>query len=310
MGFLSELRYPTKWYFQLVIALVSLSCLVLLGAAVISGLQLYRIITPAQSHSEIDLQTFPGHPERLSYSVAGESPRDGWFFPGLKSAPTVMLCPAYQSSRGELLTLASALQEHQYNVFVFDFSSHGSSGGRTTLGFQEVSELRAAMNAVANRGDVDAQRFGLWGVNLGAYVALAEATGDHRVRAVAVESPYDHPEQMVGLLVRRSGLGSLPLVTRMAQWEFRLLNYRFRNVPHLSARLAQLSGAAQLYLESSDDPALATSTSELFRLSPPPHELVALPNGNYAGMLDDDKHNYENRVVSFFLVHLPLAAEP
>ncbi len=69
--------------------------------------------------------------------------------------------------------------------------------GRSTLGLQEVAELRAAMDAVANRGDVDANRFGLWGVNLGAYVALAEAMNDHRVRAIAAESPYGHPNDMV-----------------------------------------------------------------------------------------------------------------
>jgi pimeloyl-ACP methyl ester carboxylesterase len=310
MGFFSELRHPTKWYSQIVIAALTLSLFILLATAAIAGYQVYRIITPAQSHSEIDLQNFPGHPETLSYMAPGESPREGWFFPGLKSAPTVILCPAYQSSRGELLTLASALQEHQYNVFLFDFSGHGSSGGRTTLGFQEVLELRAAINAVANRGDVDAGRFGIWGVNLGGYVALAEAMSDPRIRAVAVESPYDRPDQMAGILVGRSGLGSLPLVTRMVEWEFRLANYQYRKVPPLRARIGKLAGVAQLYLESSDDPGLADRTTELFSISPGPHELVNLPHGNYAGMLDDEKHNYENRIVSFFLVHLPATESP
>ena len=150
----------------------------------------------------------------------GEGPRDGWFFPGLKSAPTIVLCPAYGSSRGELLTLASALQDQQYNVLVFDFSAHGSTGGRSTLGLQEVAELRAAIDAVANRGDVDANRFGLWGVNLGAYVALSEATSDHRVRAIAVESPYVHPNDMVAVQVSRAGLGSLPWSLDLSQIDF------------------------------------------------------------------------------------------
>jgi predicted alpha/beta-fold hydrolase len=239
--------------------------------------------------------------------VSGEGPRDGWFFPGLKSAPTIVLCPAYESSRGELLTLSSALQDQQYNVLVFDFSAHGSAGGRSTLGLHEVAELRAAMDAVANRGDVDANRFGLWGVNLGAYVALAEAMNDSRVRAIAAESPYDHPNEMVALQVSRSGLGSLPLVTRMSQMIFGWANRQYGNVPPLNTRIAKLSGVAQLYLEAPDDPVLAASTSELFRISSPPHELVVLQHGNYAGMLDDEKRNYENRIVSFFLVNLPPA---
>jgi hypothetical protein len=96
----------------------------------------------------------------------------------------------------------------------------------------------------------------------------------------------------------------------MTQIGFRWLNAQYRNVPPLKTRIGKLSGVAQLYLESSDDPVLAASTSEIFRASPPPHELVVLPNGNYAGMLDDEKHNYENRIVSFFLVNLPATGQP
>ncbi len=308
MGFLSELRHPTRWYTKVAIIVLALVIFGSLAVGAVSGYLVYRTVLPPRSHSDIDLQNFPGHPDKLNFTVSGEGPRDAWFFPGLKSAPTVILCPGYESSRGEILTLASALQDQQYNVVAFDFSAHGSSGGRSTLGFQEVAELRAAMDAVANRGDVDVNRFGLWGVNLGAYVALTEATNDRRVRAIAAESPYAHPKDMVAVQVSRSGLGSIPLVTRLSQAIFGWLNSQYRTVPPLPAQITKLSGVAQLYLDTPDDPALAAFTSELFRISPPPHELVVLQHGNYAGMQDDDKRNYENRIVSFFLVNLPTSA--
>lgn len=307
MGFISELRHPTTWYTQLGIAVLALVLFLLLGAGAISGYLVYRIILPPRSHSDIDLADFPGHPEKLNFTVNGEGPRDGWFFPGLKTAPTIVLCPAYESSRGELLTMASALQDQQYNVLVFDFSSQGTSDGRSSLGLREVGELRAAMNAVAKRGDVDVNRFGLWGVNMGAYVALAEAVGDHRVRAVAAESPYSKPNEMVAVLVSRAGIGSVPLVTRISELIFDWLNPESRAAQPLTARVGTLSGVAQLYLKPSDEPMLARTTSELFQLSPPPHELVELPRGNYAGMMDEEKRSYENRIVSFFLVNLPLS---
>jgi hypothetical protein len=69
--------------------------------------------------------------------------------------------------------------------------------------------------------------------------------------------------------------------------------------------ISRLSGVAQLYMETPEDPMLAAATSELFRLSSPPHELVVLQHGNYGGMLDEEKRNYENRIVSFFLLNLP-----
>jgi pimeloyl-ACP methyl ester carboxylesterase len=310
MDFISEFRTPTKWFSKLAIAILALIFFTMLSSAAISGYLVYRILSPERSHSDINLKNFPGHPDVLPYTVPGESARDGWFFPGLKSAPTIILCPAYQSTRGELLTLASALQDHQYNVLVFDFSGHGSNVGHTTLGYQEVAELRAAINAVANRGDVDPNRFGVWGVNLGAYVAMAEAMGDRRVRALAVESPYNRPEDMVRLLVTRSGIGSLPFVGPMSRLGFQWINYDYRKVTPLRANMAKLSGVAQLYLESPDDPSLAAQTSELFRISPPPHELVLMPQGNYGSMVDQEKRTYENRIVSFFLANLPAVGRP
>jgi hypothetical protein len=304
MGFFSELRHPTTWYTKLIIAFLALAFFVLLVATAISGFLVYRMVMPARSHSEINLQTLPGHPETLAFTASGSAPREGWFFPGLKSAPTIVLCPAYGTSRGEVVTLASALQDHQYNVLVIDFAVPSSRGGHSTLGFQEVGLIRAAIDAAASRGDVDEKRFGLWGVNLGAYAALAEAASDSRVRAIVAESPYNQPIDMVALQVNRTGLASVPLLTKMSQTMFQWLNPQFRNMLPLKVQLAKLSGVAQLYLAAADEPQLAQSTSDLFRASPIPHELTVLERGNYVSMLDDEKRTYENRIVSFFLVNL------
>lgn len=306
MGLLSEIRHPTTWHAQGAIAVLALAFFAILATVAASGFLVYRMINPERSRQDtaLNLGNFPGHPEKLFYS-AGGSQRDGWFFPGRKTAPTIVLCPGYESSRGELLTLASSLQDQQFNVLLFDFSAQGENGGRSTLGFQEVGELRAAMDAVAKRGDVDVDRFGLWGANMGAYVALAEAINDHRVRAIVADSPYPHPNDMVATQVSRSGLGNMPFVTRVSETIFDWVNEPYRNTRPLTAQIGKLSGVAQLYLESSDDPRLVASTSALFRISAPPHELVDLPHGNYAGMGDEEKRTYENRIVSFFLLNLP-----
>ncbi len=311
MDFLSEIRHPSVWYSKLAIAILSLFFFGMLAAALVSGYLVYRMVKPPRSHSEINLQSFPGHPEDLNFTVKGDGSRDAWFFPGLKSAPTIILCPAYGSSRGELLTLASALQDQQYNVLAFDFSAHGSSGGRSTLGFQEVEELRAAMDAVANRGDVDVSRFGLWGVSMGAYVALAEATGDHRVRAIVAESPYNRPEDMVALQVRRSGLGAFPLITGMSQMIFEQLNSQYKNVQPLKLRIGTLSvGASTLSSIAGRARTCRLRRPICSEFLPYLTKWSFYQHGNYGGMADEEKRNYENRIVSFFLVNLPLSGEP
>ena len=135
MSILFELRYPTKWYTKLFTAIVAVVFFAGLATLAIAGFLVYRIVKPSRTSSEINLQSFPGRPESVQFEVPGPSGhREGWFFPGFRGAPTIILCHGYESSKNELLTLVSALQEHQYNVFVFDFVAHCANPGTTAFG--------------------------------------------------------------------------------------------------------------------------------------------------------------------------------
>jgi pimeloyl-ACP methyl ester carboxylesterase len=217
-----------------------------------------------------------------------------------------LLCPGYRSSRGELLPLAASLQDHGYNVFLFDFSGGAQSSSYSTLGFREVKELRAALNAVAQREDVDGSRFGLWGTSVGAYAALSVAATDSRVRALSLESVYDHPQNLAAVLVERQGVASLPMVANFAQRGFLWLHQAERDTPPLSTGLDRLAGVPKLFLEASEEPVLAAATQQIFTVAPEPKEIVVLPQGHYSRLLDGDKRAYESRMVSFFLLNLPL----
>ncbi len=161
---------------------------------------------------------------------------------------------------------------------------------------------------LAQRTDVDQSRFGLWGTNLGSYAALSLAESDPRVRAIAVESVYERPQEMLRILVNRYGIGSLPLLPSFAERGFGWLNYANAGVPPLSQRLSRLSGVPKLFIEAGDEPVLAKITGRLFLASPEPKEEVTLPRGKYAGMLDEEKRSYENRIASFFLFKPALIA--
>ena len=305
MSILFELRYPTKWYSKLFTAIVALAFFVGLATLAIAGFLVYRIVKPQRTSSEINMSTFPGRPDGVQFTVAGLGNREGWFFPGLRGAPTIILCHGYESSRSELLTLVSALQDHQYNVFVFDFAAHGANAGMTTFGYKEAEEVRAAIDTLAARSDVDPTSFGLWGYNLGAYAALREAETDKRVRALVLDSVYDEPKQMVKLQVRNTGLGSFPFMVRSAELSFDWLNYQHKQDPPVSKRLSALGGVPKLFIEAADEPDLAELTRQLYIKSPEPREQAMIPHGNFAGMGEEDKRTYENRVVTFFLTRLP-----
>ena len=306
MQIFSELRYPSRWYTKILTLLLALGFFAVLATSAISGFLVYRIVKPQRSAPEISLASFPGHPEVVDFTVTDLGQREGWFFPGVRRGPTIVLCHGYESSRGELLTLVSALQDHQYNVFVFDFAAHGANSGVSTLGYREADELRKAVDVLAARGDLDPTRFGLWGYNLGAYAALREAEDDKRIRALILDSVYNDPQQMVKIGVERNGLGAFPFMIRAAQRIFGYLNGTHRHDPPLSRKLAALSGVPTLFIQALDDSELAAVTRDLFLEAPEPRDQAVIPHGNFVGLSEQEKRDYENRVVSFFLLRLPV----
>jgi uncharacterized protein len=310
MSIVNELRYPRRWYTKLLTVILALVFFAVLATAAISVVLVYWIVKPQRTSSEISMESFPGRPDEVDFAVMGSGTRKGWFFPGLRGAPTVILCHGYQSSRGELLTLVSALQDHQYNVFVFDFTAHGANAGVTTFGYRESDEVRAAIDTLARRNDVDPMRFGLWGYNLGAYAALREAEKDPRVRAVALDSVYDYPKQMVKIGVEKTGVAGFPLMVKSAQTGFEWLNYGYKSDPPLSARLKTLNGVPVLFIQAADDPELASISREMFMKASEPREQQIIAHGNFVNLPEEEKRTYENRIVTFFLTRLPVSVVP
>lgn len=305
MSLPSELQYPTRWYTKFVVVIVAVAFFVTLFTATISAYVLYRILHPPITHLDLGIAEFPGHPETFSFTVPRIGEHSGWFFPGLRGAPTIILCHGYGSSKGELLTMATSLQDRQYNVYLFDFAGHGESKGLTTLGLEEPRELEAAVGALAKRDDVDQKRFGAWGANIGAYAALATAERDPRMRAIVVESVYDRPDDFLRAQVRDSGLARIPYAERLALKIFKWKNPDDRSVQPLSPGMAPLAGVPKLFLAPADEPMLSPETRMLFAAAPDPKQLADLAVGNYASMADDAKRLYENRLLAFFLINLP-----
>lgn len=304
MAVLSELRYPTTRPAKVLSALLAIILFGFVSVATVSGFLLYQILKPSHSTSSYDLNVMMGHPIPFSFSIPGEPDREGWFFPGLRGAPTIVVCHGYLSQRADVLTLVSALQDHQFNVFVFDFLGHGTSPGITTLGYRETVELEAAVQALSKRDDVDPKRFGLWGVNLGGYVALEVAATDPRIAALVVDNAWDDPRDMVQIEVQRSGLTAIPYVSRFCDWGFRLMNYHYRSQQPVSLHLAKTQGVPKMFIQADDRPQLAEETLQLFTRAPEPKQLVR-DRLSYSEMTDDDRHTYEDRIVSFFLQGLP-----
>ncbi|HEV2422797.1 MAG TPA: alpha/beta fold hydrolase [Candidatus Acidoferrales bacterium] len=288
---------------------LALALFLFLAVGTIAGYLLYQIVSPPRNPANIDVTLLMGHPTPYKFNVPGEGSREGWFFPGLLHAPTIILCHGYGSQRADVLTLVTALQEHQFNVFLFDFAAHGGVTGKTELGYDETEQLLAAVRGLEQRDDIDRTRFGVWGTDLGAYAALAAAGQEPRIESVALDSVYDEPSDFLMVQVGHTGLGGLPLVKTFCLLGFRMVNYKYRMIPPARASLAKLQSIPKLFIQSTDRPELSEETLRMFQIAPPPkQELV--DSQTYSEMSDEVRRGYEDHVVTFFLQNLPPSGQP
>jgi uncharacterized protein len=307
MALFSKLPAPSQRLAKWISGILALVLLVVVAVSTMAGVLLYQILRLPKGATALDLTVMMGHPSTVTYSLDGGGQRDGWFFPGQRGAPTIILCHGYLSQRSDILTLASSLQEQQFNVFLVDYTATDAPAPTTTLGYKEAVELRSAVQALSARDDVDPNRFGVWGVDMGAYAALELALRDKRVAALVLDSAYSTPLDVISQEVNRSGLSVLPLVSSFTEWGFEMLNSNYRHEPPVATRISALQGIPKLFIETDARPSLAQTTLELYRIAPPPKDLWE-GKQRYWEMGDDDRRAYETLVVTFFLKNLPASS--
>jgi hypothetical protein len=119
---------------------------------------------------------------------------------------------------------------------------------------------------------------------------------------------YDQPVQFLNLQVEATGTTAVPLVAQIARLSYWLLNWSSRNDPPLSARVGGLTQTAKLFIQGREAPVLAEQTLQLFLKSPEPRAQAVLQRTGYASLPKEEKQEYDNQVLNFFLQHLPTAA--
>src|SRR5260370_37982519 len=101
MPTLHELRYPTRWWTKLLMALLALAFFAVLATTAIAGLLVSRIVKPQRTTTEINMASFPGRPQPFAFQL----PRVGWtrgagVFPRLPRAAALTLCDGELTKSG------------------------------------------------------------------------------------------------------------------------------------------------------------------------------------------------------------------
>ncbi|MFO0982088.1 MAG: hypothetical protein U1E76_10165 [Planctomycetota bacterium] len=115
----------------------------------------------------------------------------GTLVTGKAGLPLVVLIPDSNHSRLSVMDRAVALMQADHPLLALDPRGQGRSDGNYgTFGFREADDVRAAIDHLAKLGIVGGEGVILYGVGAGASVATIEASGDARVAALVLESPF------------------------------------------------------------------------------------------------------------------------
>lgn len=306
---IATIRYPESTFGKTLLRALPIILFVLILLVGFSGFAAYRAVAPARLAETIDPSSFLlRNFQSLSFIPPDKKPMEGWFIPSVKGAPVIFLCHGYKSNRSELLTLASTFQENGYNLFVSDFRAHGTNpAGLTTLGTKETQDLNAAIQMITERQDVDQNRVGVWGVTLGAYVALSAATTNEKIKVLVVDSPFESPIAFLDLQTAAILGINNAVLNAVSRFGFEMINFSggIPSKPLLSS-LGQLQSCQKLFITAEETPQLETQALNLFNHAPEPKELVRLKRSRTSILYDVERKTYENMVVDFFKKRLPV----
>jgi dipeptidyl aminopeptidase/acylaminoacyl peptidase len=150
----------------------------------------------------------------------------GWYIPppadGNGRAPAIAYGHGNAADRRHWLPVALAVHEAGFAQLLFDFTGRGESDGEViTLGVHEAGDLRAALDTLAAKPEVDPMRLAVAGRSMGAAAALFLAANDARVKALVLDSPYADLTALVNRVLAGEHLPPFivrPMLFAVAGW--------------------------------------------------------------------------------------------
>lgn len=224
---------------------------------------------------------------------------EGWFMPAEGATRTLLICHGAGANKGNFIWFLSPLSFKGYNLMMFDFRAHGSSGGRTcTYGLREKRDVRAAVDWLKEHRAGQSKKIVGLGSSQGAMALVLAAAEDERIDAIILDSPFVSPRALAHDHARR-----IPIIGPLAtDWILLLMSiqtgtdffadYALDAVDHLKGR--------PIFLIHGDEDIImpAGHTRRLYERASGPREVWYGP-GTHSNIITTVPDEYADRVFAF-----------
>lgn len=244
-----------------------------------------------------------GEVEAVALPFAGGHLR-GVYAPARNRA-AVLLCHGSSGDRNALLVEAQALQTLGFGVLLLDSPGHGESDGEVHWSADEVRAVRAAVDYLTTRADVDKNRLGVLGFSMGGYIAAMAAAEEPRLRAVVLSAtPTDARVHTMHEYRRWSWVGQ-----RAALWALERHGMDLDG-PTPIREIARIAPRPLLIIGGLQDPVVPTSMIRaLYAAAREPKQLLMIEGGGHGDYAAVPGSTYLKTLLSFF-EHALVSAPP
>jgi len=114
---------------------------------------------------------------------------------GAARPPVVVMCMGLDSTKEEMDTNETGFLARGMATLTFDGPGQGEGEYDFAIRGDYEVPVKAVLDFIGTRGDLDAARVGLWGVSLGGYYAPRAAAFEKRIKAcIALSGPFEWVE--------------------------------------------------------------------------------------------------------------------
>ena len=243
----------------------------------------------------------------------------GWLLRGSEGAPAVILLHKFGADRSYVLNLGVKLNEStNFTVLMPDQRGHGENPPvkYTSFGGCETEDSVAAIQFLKNLKTpnnialVDQNKMGIFGVEMGAMVAVATAAKDKTVKAIAVDSaPADSDGILTESVDKRFPFASFA-TSRLAQLGTRMYYFDgcYQREP-VCDTAKKIENRNVMLLAGVDAPAFQDSTSKLSKCFTGSNKVESKtdlsPSGySIINASMEQSETYDQRLIDFFRASL------
>ncbi|OGF51132.1 MAG: hypothetical protein A2231_00700 [Candidatus Firestonebacteria bacterium RIFOXYA2_FULL_40_8] len=222
----------------------------------------------------------------------------GWWVSQKNNGKCVILCHGLGADKGDMLNYIPFLYKKGYSCLAFDFRGHGESKEKyTSLGFNEVKDLLAAVDFVKTKG---VKHIGVIGRSMGAAASIRTAEVCPDIQAVVADSSFARLSDMIRSYSSKFyHLPYYPMVPFAAFLAKIRSGFKYETVNPVESA-AKMKTPLLLFHGTADGNIPPANSEKILAAALGPKKLILVKDADHIESLSKDQLNYSKEVLKFF----------